>query len=100
MVDSEKSDREENNRKFGKASTGSVARNLLRVVQYRGCRAMKFVIVQDGNNVGGSAHSWRLETDSGFVLAKSTRSLESKEKCLREIADIKRDAAVTKVLQK
>ncbi|MBB5758136.1 uncharacterized protein YegP (UPF0339 family) [Methylorubrum rhodinum] len=61
---------------------------------------MKFVIVQDGNNVGDNAHSWRLETDSGFVLAKSTRSLESKEKCLREIADIKRDAAVTKVLQK
>lgn len=61
---------------------------------------MKFVIVKDTKDPNGSAHLWRLETESGFVLATSTRSLETKDKCLKEISDIKRDAAATKIVQK
>ncbi|KQT49319.1 hypothetical protein ASG52_10205 [Methylobacterium sp. Leaf456] len=61
---------------------------------------MKFVIVRDGNDLSGKAHLWRLETDAGFVLAKSTRSFDTKDKCVKEISDIKRDAALTRVIQK
>lgn len=61
---------------------------------------MKFVIVREGFDSNGNAHSWRLETDSGFVLAKSSRAFATLQKCAKEIADIKKDAAITKIVYK